>query len=201
MAGLVLLVGCVNLANLQLARLLSRQRDLAVRSSLGASRWSLLRQLLVENLLLSIGGLLALVISQASSSLLLRWASPSEGAIALDLHMRWELFAFGAVLLIAALTGFSVLPARLICGGNLTAAMKSRTGSSSLQEGKARMWSSLLLGGQVSFSVLLLGMAGLFAQTLVNLSRRDPGLDRDHVISVHLDFAHALHERFSARPV
>ena len=196
MAGLVLLVGCVNLANLQLARLLSRQRDLAVRSSLGASRWSLLRQLLVENLLLAhIGGLLALVISQASSSLLLRWASPSEGAIALDLHMRWELFAFGAVLLIAALTGFSVLPARLICGGNLTAAMKSRTGSSSLQEGKARMWSSLLLGGQVSFSVLLLGMAGLFAQTLVNLSRRDPGLDRDHVISVHLDFAHALHEK------
>jgi len=95
----------------------------------------------------------------------------------------------------AALTGFSVLPARLICGGNLTAAMKSRTGSPSLQGRKARSWSSLLLGGQVSFSVLLLGMAGLFAQTLVNLSRRDAGLDRDHVISVHLDFAHAPDEK------
>src|SRR5450756_1761779 len=101
MAGLVLLVGCVNLANLQLARLLSRQHELAVRNSLGASRWRLVRQFVLENLLLAgIGGLLALVIGRASSSLLLHWASTSESTIALDLHLRWELFAFGAFLLI-----------------------------------------------------------------------------------------------------
>jgi predicted permease len=79
MAGLVLLVGCVNLANLQLARLLSRQHELAVRNSLGASRWRLLRQFVLENLLLAgIGGLLALVIGGASSSLV----------VALGLHKR-----------------------------------------------------------------------------------------------------------------
>ena len=112
MAGLVLLVGCVNLANLQLARLLSRQHELAVRNSLGASRWRLLRQLLLENFLLAgLGGLLALVIGRASSSLLLRWASTSVGGIALDLHVRWELFAFGAVLLMAILIVKQPLPA------------------------------------------------------------------------------------------
>jgi predicted permease len=192
MAGLVLLVGCVNLANLQLARLLSRQRELAVRTSLGAGRGTLLRQLLVENLLLaSIGGLFALAIGQASSALLLRWASTGERAIALDLHMGWELFTVGAVLLLFALTAFSALPAWQITRGNLADNMKSRTISSSPQGRTARRWSSLLLSGQVSFSLLLVGTAGMFAETLRNLNRVDAGLDRDHVISIHLDFPDA----------
>jgi predicted permease len=192
MAGLVLLVGCVNLANLQLARLLSRQRELAVRTSLGASRGSLLRQLLVENLLLAlIGGLAALAIGQAASSLLLRWASTSDRAIALDLHMGWELFAFGAVLLVLALTGFGVLPAWQITRGNLATIMQSRSASSSPQGRTTRRWSSLLLTAQVSFSLLLVGITGLFAQTLLNLNRIDAGLDRDHVISIHLDVTNA----------
>jgi predicted permease len=209
MAGLVLLIGCVNLANLQLTRLLSRQRELAVRSSLGASQGSLLRLLLVENLLLAfIGGFLAFAIGRVSSSLILRWASGSGRAIVLDLHTGWELFAFGAALLIAALIGFSVLPAWQITRSDPAVAMKSRVGSGSLQGSTARKWSSALLAGQVSFSLLLLGMAGLFAQTLLNLIRVDAGLDRDHVISIHLDFANsgfqepdlpALYSRMVAR--
>src|ERR1700687_2915834 len=192
MAGLGLLVGCVNLANLQLARLLSRQRKLAVRTSLGASRGSLLRQLLVENLLLAaIGGLAALAVGQAASSLLLRWASTSENVIALDAPMGWELFAFGAVLLVLGLMAFSVLPAWQITRGNLATIMQSRSASSSPQGRTTRRWSSLLLTGQVSFSLLLVGVAGLFAQTLRNLNRIDAGLDRDHVISIHLDFTNA----------
>jgi predicted permease len=187
LAGLVLLVGCVNLANLQLARLLSRRRELAVRTSLGASRWSLLRQLLIENLLLGfIGAFLALFVAEASSVLLLRWASGRE-PIPLDLRMGAELFVLGAVLLVLALIAFSVLPAWRITRGNLAASMKSRAGASSPQGRTARVWSSLLLAAQVSFSLLLLGVAGLFAQTLLNLSRVDAGLDRAHVISVHLD--------------
>jgi predicted permease len=194
MAGLVLLVGCVNLANLQLARLLSRQRELTVRASLGASRWRLLRQLLLEDLLLAvIGAVLALVIGRAASSLLLQWASGSGPTIPLDLHVGWEAFAFGGALLLVALTGFSLLPAWQITRNNLADNMKSRANSSSPHSRTARKWSSLLLAGQVSFSLLLLGMAALFADTLVNLSQINAGLDREHLISIHLDFTNAAY--------
>jgi predicted permease len=190
MSGVVLLAGCVNLANLQLSRLLGRQRELVVRTSLGASRWRIVRQLFVEDALLAaIGAALALVFGEISSSLLLQYASGSERAISLDLHMGWELFAFGGLLLVAALTAFSVLPAWRITGRNLARAMVSR--ASGALTGGARRWSSLLLAAQVSLSVPLLGMAGLFAQTLRNLDQIDAGLDREHVVSIHLDFSNA----------
>jgi predicted permease len=192
MAGLVLLIGCVNLANLQLARLLSRRRELAVRIALGASQWNILRLLVMENLLLVlIGGLLAFALGRLSSSFLLHWASTSDHAIALDLHIRWEMFAFVAVLLTAALIGFTVLPAWKIIRNNPVPATMSRAGSTSQQGRTTRKWPKALLAAQVSFSLLLLGMGALFAQTLLNLIRVDAGLDREHVISVHMDFTNA----------
>jgi len=195
MAGLVLLAGCVNLANLQLSRLMSRQREFVVRTALGASRWRILRQLLVEDALLaSIGAALALIVGKISSSLLLQYASGSDGAISLDLRIGWELFAFGVALLLAALAAFSLLPAWRITGSHLAGAMTTRSSSSAGQGKSARRWSAILLAGQVSLSVPLLGMAGLFAQTLRNLDQVDAGLDRDHVVSVHLDFANAGYE-------
>jgi predicted permease len=185
MAGLVLLVGCVNLANLQLARLLARQRELAVRAALGAGRWRIVRPLFVEDLLLAlIGVILAFRVSRAASFLLLRWASGSGQMIPLDMHMGWQLLAFGAALLLLSLTAFSLVPGWKFVSANLADDMRSR----STQGRIARRWSPLLLAGQVSFSVLLLGMAGLFAQTLVNLNHINAGLDREHVLSIHLDF-------------
>jgi predicted permease len=192
MAGLVLLMGCVNLANLQLSRVLKGRRELAVRTALGASRWSLLRQLLVENLLLTlIGGLLALFISRLLSSLLLHWAGGSGRPLLLDLPMGPEVLALAAGLLLAALGAFTLLPAWHMTRIDLGVMMKSKANFSALQGRTARRWSNLLVMAQVSFSMLLLGTAGMFAQTLLNLSRVDAGLDRDHVISVHLDFTSA----------
>jgi predicted permease len=192
MAALVFLAGCVNLANLQLSRLLSRHREFVVRTALGASRWRISRQLLVEDaLLVSIGAALALAVGKISSSLLLRYASGSENAISLDLHTGWELSAVGAALLLAALAAFSLLPAWRITGGHLAGAMTARSSSSAWQGKSASRWSSILLAAQLSLSVPLLAMAGLFAQTLRNLDQVDTGLDRDHVISVHLDLANA----------
>ena len=93
MAGVVLLVGCVNIANLQLARLLTRQHELIVRSSLGASRWQLLRHLLIEGLLLGVGGaIVAVVIGRAVSVLLLHWVSGSGPSIAVNLESGWAFF-------------------------------------------------------------------------------------------------------------
>jgi len=194
MAALVLFVGCVNLATLQLSRLLSRQRELVVRTSLGASRWRILRQLLAEDLLLAaIGAALAVAVGAVSSALLLRWASGSDDAISLDLRMGWEMFAVAAVLLLIALAAFSLFPALRVTSRNLAGNLASRANPALQTKGSSRI-SSLLLTGQVSLSVLLVGVAGLFAQTLRNLDRIDAGLDRDHVVSVHLDFSNVHYE-------
>lgn len=186
MAALVFLVGCINLANLQLARLAGRRREIAVRVALGASRWRVLRQFLVEDsLLLAMGGSLALATCGLMSSILLHWASRREHAMPIDLHFGGEDFLLGAALLATALIGFSLLPAWQVTRGNLGAAVQ--TGNRGVLGGIGRRWSSLLLAGQVSLSLLLLSMATLFARTLLNLSQLDAGLDREHVLSVHLD--------------
>jgi predicted permease len=185
MAAMVFLVGCLNLANLQLARLASRRREIAVRIALGGSRWRVLRQLLVEDLLLvAVGGVLALVTCKVGSTLLLRWASGRERLISVDLHFGAWMFLVGAGLLAVALLGFSLLPAWRVTRGELRAAMQGRIGT---QGGRGSRWSSLLLAGQVSLSLLLLSMAALFTQTLLNLSRADAGLDREHLLAVNLD--------------
>ena len=127
MAALVLFVGCVNLANLQLSRLLGRERELVVRTSLGASRWRILRQLLIEDFILAaIGAALAVAVGYVSSALLLRWASGSDGAISLDLPLSWQLFAVAATLLLIALAAFSLLPALRITSRNLAGNLASR---------------------------------------------------------------------------
>ena len=186
LAALLFLVGCINLANLQLARLAGRQREIAVRIALGASRWRVLRQLLVEDsLLIAIGGLLALATCGLMSSLLLRWASGREHVMPIDLHFGSQDFLVGLALLLTALIGFSLLPAWKVTRGNAGAAVQMS--NRGVLGGVERRWSSLLLAGQVSLSLLLLSMAALFARTLLNLSQLDAGLDREHVLSIHLD--------------
>ena len=197
MATLVFLVGCINLANLQLARLAGRRREIALRIALGASRWRVLRQLLVENsLLVAIGGSLAAATCGVLSSLLLHWASGREHAMPIELTFGLEEFLVGTGFLITALIGFSLLPAwQITRGNNIGAAIQSGMGNGAVLGGMGRRWSSLLLAGQVSLSLLLLSMAILFARTLLNLSQLDAGLDREHVLSVHLDLVSGGLER------
>ncbi len=196
MAAVVLLIGCVNIANLQLARLLSRQRELSVRASLGANRWQLLRQLVAEGLLLAAGGaILAVAIGQTASALLLRWASSTGSSIDLNLESGWAFFGLGALLLLLALLACSVLPAWRMTRVDLSESMTSRAASGSLGGPKSRTWSSLLLAGQVSFSLLSVGTAAMFAQTLLSLSHVNAGLDRDRLITIRLDFGDStVHE-------
>jgi predicted permease len=189
MAGMVLLVGCVNLANLQLARLIRRDRELMVRRSLGASRWRIVRLLFAENLLLAVlGTMLAIAVGRVSSGLLVAWASGSDEAIPLELRFDWQMFAVAAALLVAAVGAFSVFPAWRITSRNCGSGGSSRANAALYNRNSTRL-SSWLLAGQVSFSILLVGVAGLFAQTLRNLDHMDAGLDRDHVVSAHFDFS------------
>ncbi len=190
MSGMFFLVGCLNLGSLQLARLSGRKREIGVRLALGASRWTVLRQLMVEDLLLlATGGILAIATCRAVSGLLLHWASPRERLIPIDLHFGLRYFLAGIVLLLVAQIGFSVLPAWKITRSNPLSAMRSGVGNIGGSARRDLRWSTWLLTGQVSLSLLLLSMAALFAQTLLNLGTIDAGLDRQHILSVHLDLA------------
>lgn len=188
MAGVILLVGCLNLANLQMARLVQREREIAVRISLGASRARMLRQLATESVVLAaIGGPLALITARVSSALLLHWASGRGQSIAVDLRMGVTAYATGSSLLIATLIGFGLLPAWQLTRKSFSTAVKARVGSLPAQSKAAHRWSNVLLACQVSFSLLLVCTAALFAQTLRNLARIDAGMDRAHILAVHLD--------------
>ncbi len=188
MAAMFFLVACLNLGNLQLARLAARRRELGVRIALGASRARVLRQLLAEDLLLlALGSALALVTCRVASTVLLHWASGRERLIPLDLRMSSTFFLVGVALLVIAQLGFSVLPAWQITRRHPGLSMRSSAGNIGSQGRGEGRWAMLLLTGQVSLSLLLLCMAALFARTLLNLGTLDAGLDRDHVLSVHLD--------------
>jgi predicted permease len=189
MAGAIFLVGCLNLANLQMARLSMRQRELSVRMALGASRWRLLRQVLVEDALLAaIGGTLALMTGRAGSVALVHWASSRDWLLDLNLRMDWPVIVLGGTLLVGALCAFGVAPAWRFTRGSFAATGGSKwIGAAAQQSSKARRWSSGMLAGQVSLSLVLTAMAGCFGETLIHLARVDTGMDREHVLSVHVD--------------
>ncbi|HET6219068.1 MAG TPA: ADOP family duplicated permease, partial [Acidobacteriaceae bacterium] len=188
MAFVILLVGCLNLANLQLARLMEREIEIATRIALGASRARVLRQVAIEAVVLAaIGGVLAFATGQGASALLLHWASGRGQTIPIDPQIGTAATLLGTALLLGALVGFGLLPAWQMTRKSFAMASKTRVGQLSTQSKAGRRWSNLLLASQVSFSLLLLCAAGLFAQTLRNLSRVDAGMDRDHVLSIHLD--------------
>ena len=188
MAVVILLVGCLNLANLQMARLHQREIEIATRIALGASRTRVLRQVAIETVVLAaMGGVLAFATGRASSSLLLHWASGRGQTIPIDPQIGAAATLLGAALLLGALVGFGLLPAWHMTRKSFSMASKARVGQLSGQSKAGRRWSNLLLASQVSFSLLLLCAAVLFAQTLRNLSRVDAGMDRDHVLTVHLD--------------
>jgi predicted permease len=188
MAAVTLLVGCLNLANLQMARLLEREREIATRIALGATRTRILRQVATEALLLGVcGGLFAFAVGRGSASVLLRWASGRGEVLPIDAHIGLAATALGAALLVLALAGFGLIPAWQMTRKSFATASRARLGTLASQSKAARLWSNLLLAAQVSLSLLLLSSAALFAQTLRNLSRVDAGLDREHVFTVHLD--------------
>jgi predicted permease len=188
MAGVILLAGCLNLANLQLARLMQREREIAIRIALGASRARVLRQTVMETVLLAVvGGPLALITARASSSLLLHWASGRGRDIPVDLRMGAIAYLVGASALLGTLISFGLLPAWLHTRKGFSEAAKPRVGGMPGQSKTGQRWSNLLLASQVSLSLVLLCAAAMFARTLRNIGRIDAGMDREHLLSVHLD--------------
>jgi putative ABC transport system permease protein len=183
-AGFVLLIVCASIANLLLARMARRDRELAVRAALGATRGRLLRQLLTESLLLAIaGGLLGLMLASFSMQLLVAFAerfTPRASEIALDGNVL--LFTI-AVAIVTGLV-FGSIPA-FSRRFSLTPALQS--GARSTQSSQ-RMRSALIVA-QVSVSFMLLVAAGLALRSLVVVQGTDPGIHVDNLISLRADMS------------
>jgi predicted permease len=186
----IFLVGCLNLANLQLARLHARSHELSIRMALGASSARLIRQIVLEDSLLVAGGLLcAFTLGRAASGLLVRWASSRNSLFTLDLHANLPLAALGVGLMLFSLLCFSILPVVIfIRSGTAQAAGSRAKVARNSQTARQRMCSNVLLGAQVSLSLLLSTMSGCFAATLVHWETMDLGMDREHVLIVRPGF-------------
>jgi len=187
--GVVLLLACVNMATLQLARSTARQREMAVRLSLGASRGRIIRQLLMESLLLSALGAAAGVLFAVWSAPLIAGSlttDPAFDTVWLDLSP--DLRILGFTLLAAVLTGvlFGLAPALQATRVDIAPSLKDNTRGATRRS--AFRVGKLLIASQAALSLVLLAGSGLFLRTLGNLYSLDGGFARDHLLVFRLDF-------------
>jgi predicted permease len=182
MVGLVLLIACANVANLLIARGAARQKEVAIRLAMGATRGAIVRQRLVESLMLSgTGALIGLGIAWWTGTLLLKML-PDDGSVqALSAvpDLRVTAFAIAAALVTAIL--FGLAPALSSTRPALTSTLKDEAGSVVGGTGHARFRKGLVVA-QVGLSVLLLAGAGLFARSLYNLKTLNPGFQADQLL-------------------
>ena len=178
---LVLLIVCVNIANLLLARGASRTGEVAIRAAIGASRGVLVRQLLAESLvLIAIGGLASLLVA-ALIVQLIAGMLPSTVVLGLaSLSPTAMLFAAGASL--ATVLVFGLVPAWRVSGADPARLMNAHASRSLGGRGAARFRGALTTA-QIAFSMVLLVLAGLFTQSLMNVGREDLGIDLDSLVN------------------
>ncbi len=181
----VLLIACSNVANLLLARAAHRSREIAVRVSLGASRWRIVRQLLVESVLLAcISG----VVGLAFAEVLIRWFDGETQNVGkpywMTFNMDLSVFAFfGAVCVLTGIA-FGLAPALHISKTNVNEVLKEggRSGTGGL---RTRRWTAALVVIELTLTLVLLAGAGFMMRSFMNLYRIDAGIETSHLLTMN----------------
>jgi putative ABC transport system permease protein len=194
----VLLIACVNLANLQLVRTTGHAREHAIRLALGSSRWRLIRQLLAESLIVSLaGGALGLLVA--------RWGNAAlgsrilvDGADGLDLPV--DLRVIGFALVASAITGavFGIVPAWIASGADASAALKQGGRGMSGDRSRHRL-RHLLIVSEIAIALALLAGAGYFVRGTQRLVNRDFGFRPENLLIGSMDLTGAKYDKAGAR--
>ena len=208
LAAAILALACANLANLQMARAVSRLRDLAIRSALGATRWMLIKQQLIESLVLSVtGGALGLLIARWSNELIGRNIKLGLYST-LEMPIDGRVLGFTAAISILAGLGFGLIPAWLASRTDINEALKQQTRGST--GGRSQGWiRSLLVIGQVALSLTLLSVAGMMIHGLNRTLNSRPHWDSESILTANVQIdertyespekRRAFHDALSAR--
>ena len=190
--GLILAIACANTANLLLARATARKREMAVRLSIGASRWRLVRQLLTESVLLaSLGGALGILVAMWGMRVLTRLLANGQEGFTLHAEVNWHVLAVTLGLSVLCGMLFGLVPALQSTRPALAPSLNERTATESaarVTRGMPRLrLTQVLVVAQIGLSLLLLVAAGLFVRTLSNLNSIPLGFDRDRVLLFDLN--------------
>ena len=189
--GLVLLITCANLANLMLARATAREREIAVRLAIGASRRRLVRQMLSESLLIAVlGAIGGAMLSGWFSQSLVSFISTENSRLFLDLAPDWRVFAFITGVAVVACLLFGLSPALRATHADPGKAMQAGGRSSTDSHERFALRRALVVV-QVALSMVLIVGALLFARSLRNLTTMDPGFRTDGVLAVSVDLRRA----------
>jgi putative ABC transport system permease protein len=185
-AGVVLLVACVNLANLLLARATARDRELAIRAALGGGRARLMRQLLTESLLIAVlGSALSLLLTSLGTHWIAA-AAPSSFPRLGDTGMRLSVYLFSAALTVGATFGFGLLPAwrATAAQGSARSLRFGRSGSGAADHHRV---ARLLIVGEIALAVTLAITGGLLARSFMAIRDLDPGFRTQHIVVAEID--------------
>jgi predicted permease len=189
--GLLLLIACANVANLLLMRSAKRHRELAIRAALGASRWQIARQLVVEGLLLSVLAAAVGLIFVNWGIKLLTTLGPSIVPRAQEVGIDARVFGFMALAVAAISVGFGFVAAWPVSKLDLQEALRNTRQAGGAQRGR---WNSILVVAEVSLAVLLLVGSGLLVKSLLRLQQTNPGIVPNQLTSIEIDLSSAYEE-------